>query len=62
MQREVTEQRRAWFRATAVPRLAPLLEIDFDRALVTHGEPVIKDAHAALEDALAGEPWYHRPS
>ena len=45
-----------------VPRLAPLLEIDFDRALVTHGEPVMKDARQALEDALAGEPWYHRPS
>jgi hypothetical protein len=62
MQREPTDERRAWFRATAVPRLAPLLEIDFDRALVTHGEPVIEDAHRALEDALAGEPWYHRPS
>ena len=25
-------------------------------ALVTHGEPVMERAHAALEDALAGEP------
>ena len=62
MQREPTDERRAWFRRVAVPRLAPLLEIDFDRALVTHGEPVMKDARRALEDALAGEPWYHRPS
>ena len=44
------------------PQLAHLLEIDFERALVTHGEPVIKDAHAALENALAAAPWYHRPS
>jgi hypothetical protein len=62
MQREPTDERRAWFRRVAVPRLSPLLEIDFDRALVTHGEPVSKDAHAALENALAGEPWYHRSS
>ena len=62
MQREPTDERRAWFRRVAVPRLAPLLEIDFDRALVTHGEPVMKDARRALEDALAAEPWYHRPS
>ena len=62
MQREPTDERRAWFRRTAVPRLSPLLEIDFDRALVTHGEPVTKGAHRALEDALDGEPWYHRPS
>ena len=62
MQREPTPERRAWFRRVGVPRLAPLLEIDFDRALVTHGEPVMKDARRALQDALAAEPWYHRPS
>ncbi len=62
LQRELTDERRAWFRRVAVPRLEPLLEIDFDRALVTHGEPVIEGAHGALENALAGEPWYHRPS
>jgi hypothetical protein len=62
MQREPTDERRAWFRRVAVPRLSPLLEIDFDRALVTHGDPVIEDARDALENALAGEPWYHRPS
>jgi hypothetical protein len=62
MQREPTAERRAWYRRVGVPRLAHLLEIDFDRALVTHGEPVMADAHQALEDALSGEPWYHRPS
>ena len=62
LQRELTDERRAWFRRVAVPRLEPLLEIDFDRALVTHGEPVIEGARGALENALAGEPWYHRPS
>jgi hypothetical protein len=62
MQREPTGERRAWFRRVAVPRLSPLLEIDFDRALVTHGEPVVTGGHHALEDALAADPWYHRSS
>jgi hypothetical protein len=62
MQREPTDERRAWFRRVAVPRLEPLLEADFDRVLVTHGEPVLSGGHEALEDALAGEPWYHRSS
>jgi hypothetical protein len=62
MQREPTDERRAWFRRVGVPRLAPLLEIDFDRALVTHGDPVMEGAHQALEHALRADPWYHRPS
>ena len=53
---------RAWFRRETAPQLRHLLEIDFDRALVTHGEPVLRGGHQALEDALAAEPWYHRPS
>ena len=58
----VTDKRRTCSGASPSPQLAHLLEIDFERALVTHGEPVMNDARAALEDALAGEPWYHRPS
>jgi glyoxylase-like metal-dependent hydrolase (beta-lactamase superfamily II) len=34
-------------------RLLPLLELPVERVLVTHGEPVLKDARAALEQALA---------
>jgi len=58
----ITDARRAWFRKTGAPGLAHLLEIDFEHALVTHGEPVMKSGKAALEDALDGDPWYHRPS
>jgi hypothetical protein len=58
----ITDKRREWFRRTGAPGLAHLLEIDFEHALVTHGDPVMKSGHAALEDALSGEPWYHRPS
>ncbi len=58
----VTDKRKDYYRRVTSKQLAHLLEIDFDRALVTHGEPVMKGARAALEDALAGEPWYHRSS
>lgn len=58
----ITDRRRAWFRKTGAPALAHLLEVDFAHALVTHGEPVMKSGKAALEDALRGDPWYHRPS
>ena len=42
------------------PTLEPLLELDFDRVLVTHGELVTENGRAALRDALASSPWYHR--
>jgi hypothetical protein len=58
----ITDQRRAWFRRTGAPALAHLLEVDFEHALVTHGEPVMKSGKAALRNALDGDPWYHRPS
>jgi hypothetical protein len=41
------------------PTLEPLLELDFDRVLVTHGEPIEKDGKAALRKALDSRPWYH---
>jgi hypothetical protein len=59
---KITEARRAFFHRQTSPQLRHLLDVDFDRALVTHGEPVLQDGHQALEDALTGEPWYHRPS
>jgi hypothetical protein len=30
--------------------------------LVTHGAPMLEHGREALADALAAEPWYHRPS
>jgi hypothetical protein len=41
------------------PTLEPLLELDFDRVLVTHGEPIRKGGRQALRDALDSRPWYH---
>jgi hypothetical protein len=58
----ITDKRRAWFRKTGAPGLRHLLDVDFEHALVTHGDPVMKSGKAALEDALSGDPWYHRGS
>ena len=58
----ITDKRRAWFRRTGAPGLRHLLDVDFEHALVTHGDPVMKSGKAALEDALSGDPWYHRGS
>ena len=38
------------------PTLAPLLELDLEHVLVTHGPPVIGGGRAALAKALAAEP------
>jgi hypothetical protein len=62
MSNPITDARRAWFRKTGAPSFAHLLEIDFDKVLLTHGPPVLHDGHAAVQDALNGEPWYHRPT
>jgi hypothetical protein len=42
------------------PTLEPLLELDFDTVLPTHGDPVMRGGKAALRDALNAKPWYHR--
>ncbi|HKP17520.1 MAG TPA: hypothetical protein VJT84_03510 [Gaiellaceae bacterium] len=40
--------------ADVVDGLRPLLELSAERALVTHGEPVLEGAHEALAGALSG--------
>jgi hypothetical protein len=49
-----------FYRERFNPTLEPLLELDFDRVLVTHGEPVLAGGRGALEAALQAEAWYHR--
>jgi hypothetical protein len=55
----VDEARRRWYRERFVPTLQPLRELDLERILVTHGEPVVSDGSAALRAALEAPPWYH---
>jgi hypothetical protein len=42
------------------PTLEPLLELDFDRVLVTHGQPVMKEGREQLASALRARPWNYR--
>jgi hypothetical protein len=42
------------------PTLEPLLELDFDTVLVTHGQPLLGGGKRALRRALDAKPWYHR--
>jgi hypothetical protein len=48
-----------FYRERFNPTLEPLLELDFDRVLVTHGQPIDGGGRAALRDALDSRPWYH---
>jgi hypothetical protein len=40
-------------RADVAALLRPLLEMPIERVLVSHGEPVLEQGHAALEQAIA---------
>jgi hypothetical protein len=60
VQAEITDQRRAWYRRQLIPALEPLLALDCERVLVTHGPPALHDGRAALAAAFAAEPWFHR--
>ena len=50
-----------FYRERFNPTLEPLLELDFERVLVTHGEPVTEGGRAELTRALREDPWYRRP-
>ena len=60
-QDRVDERRAGWYAQRFAPTLRPLLELDVERVLVTHGEPVLAGAREALAAAFAAPPWYHRP-
>jgi glyoxylase-like metal-dependent hydrolase (beta-lactamase superfamily II) len=47
-----------FYRERFNPTLELLLELDFDRVLVTHGKPVLQGGREQLEQALRAEPWY----
>jgi hypothetical protein len=49
-----------FYRERFNPTLEPLLELDFDTVLATHGQPVMSGGKRALRKALDSKPWYHR--
>jgi hypothetical protein len=48
-----------FYRERFNPTLEPLLELDFDSVLPTHGRPVMTAGKRALRAALGAKPWYH---
>ena len=46
-----------FYRERFNPTLEPLLDLDLERVLVTHGQPIMRDGRAALEAALRAKPW-----
>jgi glyoxylase-like metal-dependent hydrolase (beta-lactamase superfamily II) len=51
--------REAWYRERFLPTLEPLLDLDVERILVTHGAPVLSGGREALRAALQAPPWLH---
>ena len=56
---KVDAKAKRFYRERFNPTLEPLLELPFDRALVTHGRPLMDGGNGALREALTAEPWYH---
>jgi hypothetical protein len=48
-----------FYRERFNPTLRPLLDLDFDAVLPTHGEPVLDGGKQELRQALEARPWYH---
>jgi hypothetical protein len=57
---KVDAKAERFYRERFNPTLEPLLELDFENVLVTHGQPIIGGGREALRDALEAKPWYHR--
>jgi hypothetical protein len=53
----VDDHWRAWYRDAFAPTLEPLLDLDFEHVLVTHGEPVLGAGREGLREALRRPPW-----
>ena len=56
---KVDAKARRFYRERFNPTLEPLLELSFERVLVTHGRPLMDGGKRALGEALAADPWYH---
>ena len=50
------ERSRRWYGERFLPTLRPLLDLDFEHVLVTHGDPAVGDGHEQLARALSTEP------
>jgi hypothetical protein len=53
----VNPDQEQWYRERFIPSLRPLLDLDVERVLVTHGPPVLEGGRHKLADALEAGPW-----
>jgi hypothetical protein len=56
----IDEARVRFHREPFNPTLEPLVELEIERVLVTHREPVLENGGEQLRRALRARPWYHR--
>jgi hypothetical protein len=53
----VNRKQERWYRERFIPSLRPLLDLDVERVLVTHGPPILAGGREKLTDALEAGPW-----
>jgi hypothetical protein len=56
----IDEKKVRFHRERFNPTLEPLLELDLERVLVTHGQPILSGGREALRRALRARPWHRR--
>jgi hypothetical protein len=56
---KVDDKVKRFYRERFNPTLEPLLQLDFDAVLATHGKPILSGGKEALRAALEADPWYH---
>jgi hypothetical protein len=52
-----SERRRRWWHERHLPTLAPLVALEVEHVLVTHGQAIVGNGAAALRRALGRDPW-----
>lgn len=57
---KVDERVRRFYAERFVPTLMPLLDLDFDRLLFTHGPSIPAGGRQGLREAIDAPVWYHR--
>ena len=57
---DLEERTEEWYRGRLLPTLEPLLELEPEHVLATHGPSAIGDGQAKLRRALADPPWSMR--
>jgi hypothetical protein len=53
----VNPDQERWYRDRLIPSLRPLLDLDAERVLVTHGPPILEGGRRKLAEALEAGPW-----